>query len=424
MTYGLSLPSGALNFTGALPTYYNIIATDPTHYGQLAVTTYTGTTTFGVSSLSGGVSAIGSYNNIITGVATGGIVGTSGFNTNQYLSGISNGYSYHLIWDGTNWDLDILSFLSGPTTEDTQVSMQRSAYALRSAYNIQSALINTGLNYDCTVFDKNGICVSAGGRFTSVDSPSMNTSGALLIASYKATPNLRMGAYLDQNLSTNNTSGVHLSNSSPMGGVFGVWNQNPDRTGFEVRLAAGYSDKDVTITRGVIGTSEAGTGNSSLTATAASATISYGNQLGDSPWIASPYAGIRYTKIKRDGYSESLATDVTAPLTYAGLKQEATTALLGVRLNGQVGERTYLLGSVGVEQDLDHSVDNYSATGVDGITPFTFNTNIKRTRPVVSAGASYAITPTQAVTLQAQYRQEAFQSTGSATALATYQIGF
>ena len=402
---------------------------DSGHYGQLSVIgTYSGTTTFGISTLSGGLNAVGLHQNVITGVVPlvsgKGIYGTTGFTTNQYLSGTSNNYTYHLIYDGSNWDLDILSFISVLSSEDTLASMQRSAYALRSAYNMQSALINTGLNYDCTVFDRNGICLSAGGRYTSADSPSMNTSGALLIGTYRLSENFRIGAYLDQNLSTNNTSGVHLSNSSPMGGVFGIWNQHPDRTGFEVRLATGYSDKDITITRGVIGTSEAGSGNSSLTSAAASATVSYGNHLGDSRWIASPYAGIRYTNIKRDGYTESLSTGVTAPLTYAGLSQKTTTALVGVRLDGQVGDKTYLMGSVGLEQDMDHSVDKYAATGVDGITPFAFNSDIKRTRPIVSVGAAYAVAPAQAISVQVQYRQEAFQPTGSATGLVTYQIGF
>jgi uncharacterized protein involved in copper resistance len=109
---------------------------------------------------------------------------------------------------------------------------------------------------------------------------------------------------------------------------------------------------------------------------------------------------------------------------YAGLSQKTTTALLGVRLNGQVVAKTYLIGSIGLEQDMDHSVDKYSAMGVDGVTPFAFNADIKRTRPVVSVGAAYAIAPAQAISLQVQYRQEAFESTGSASALAVYQVGF
>ena len=418
-----------VSISGNLPNTYNIIVKDATHFGMLHATAVNvgSTMDFGISALSGGSATIGhTYGDIITGVAPGEINGTAGFSVGSSVDGSSNGYTYRLTYNSLNtWWLNILSFISsGPSSADTQTSMQRSAYALRGAYNNQSSLINTALNYDCGVFDKNNTCSSIGGRFTSVDDPSMNTSGALFIASYRFADNLRIGGYLDQNLSTNNTSGIHLSNGSPMGGVFANWNQNPDRTGFELRLAAGYNDKDIAISREVIGTSEAGYGKASLVSTAALATLSYGSYLGDTGWIASPYLGIRYTNIKRNAYSEHSTTDVTAPLTYAELEQKTTTALLGARLNGQLKENVYLMGSVGIEQDLDHSVDAYSATGVSGINAFKFNKNIKRTRPVVSVGAVYAVAPAQAISLQLQYRQEAFQASGSTTAIAAYQIGF
>lgn len=421
---GASNAAGALTFTGTLPTNYNIIINSTTNYGQLAVTDPAGLMNFGISSLSAELVTEGhTYQDVITGVAPGDIVGTGALTVGGYIVGASSGYDYHLVYHALNtWWLDILA--SGPSAEDTQASLRQSAYTLRSAYNMQTALVNAGLNYDCTTFDNNGVCLSAGGRFTSVDSPAMNTAGALLIAAYSPTEQVRVGAYLDQNLSTNNTPSIRLSNNKPMRGVFGVWNENPDRTGFEIRLAAGYSDKDLTVTRSVIGTSEAGTGHSSLTSTAASATLSYGKPLGNSRWMASPYAGIRYSKVKRDGYTESLTADVTTPLTYADLSQKTTTALVGMRLNGQVAEKTYLMGSIGLEQDLNHDVNHYAAIGVDDIAQFAFNPDVKRTRPVASVGAAYVISPTQLIYAQALYSQEAFQSSGSATGLIAYQVGF
>ena len=305
---------------------------------------------------------------------------------------------------------------SGPSAADTYASMTPNAYALRGAYSLQSAIINTGLNYDCTTFDDKGICVSAGGRVTDANNPSTNSQGALLIASYRATDNVRVGAYLDQNLASHETNGIKLGNSTPMGGVFAVWNQNTDGTGYQVRLAAGYSDKDVTISRSAFGaTGEAGKGDSSL---------SRGIQLNNTRWIASPYLGLRYTKIKRAGYTEDNSADVTAPLTYAALSQETTTALAGVRLNGQVGEKVNVMASAGLEGDINHNVGNYSATGVDGLTPIAFNENIRHFRPVASAGASYAIDKRQTVGANLNFRQEAFNSTNSVSGMVTYQVGF
>jgi uncharacterized protein YhjY with autotransporter beta-barrel domain len=347
--------------------------------------------------------------------------------------------SYYLISSDVNslnsvsaWDCVCLIFFdesflgaSGPSAADTQSSMTPNAYALRGTFVGQSAIINTGLNYDCTTFDAKGICVSAGGRVTDTNNPSTNSQGALLIASYRANDQWRIGGYLDQNLSSNDARGVNLDNNNPMGGVFAVWNQNTDGTGYQVRVAAGYSDKDVTISRSAFGlTGEAGKGDSSIQSQAYSATISRGFQLNNARWIASPYLGVRYTKIKRAGYTEDSSTDVTTPLTYSALSQETTTALVGVRFNGQLGDKINLMASAGIENDIAHNTGDYAATGVDGLTPISFNQNIRHIRPVASAGASYAIDKRQTVGANLHYRQEAFNSTNSVTGMVNYQIGF
>jgi len=351
---------------------------------------------------------------------------TSGHNYNIVLLAADctqSGHYGYVYLDG--FGLVNVSNLLGPTLDDTFNSLQASASQLRGAYNLQSAIINTGLSYDCTTFDKNGICLSAGGRVTDTVNPATNSQGALVIASYRANDNWRIGGYLDQNLSSNDPRGVNLDNSNPMGGVFAVWNQNTDGTGYQVRVAAGYSDKDVTISRSATGlTGEAGTGESSLRAQAYSAIISRGFQINDTRWIASPYLGVRYTKIKRAGYTEDSTTDVTAPLTYSALSQETTTALAGVRFNGQFGDKVNVLASAGVESDIAHNTGDYAATGVSGLTPIAFNENIRHVRPVAQAGVRYAIDKRQTVGANLHFRQEAFNSTHSVTGMVNYELGF
>jgi uncharacterized protein YhjY with autotransporter beta-barrel domain len=312
--------------------------------------------------------------------------------------------------------------ITGPSVYDTEASLANSARGLRGTFNLQSAVINAGLQYDCTTFDQRGICVSAGGRVTEANNPSTNSRGALLIASYRANANLRIGGYLDQNLSTQDPRGINLDDSSPMAGVFGVWSQRNDGIGYEVKVAAGFSDKDVTVTRAVINTSEAGKGSTSFRAAALSATVSYGQQLGNSRWIAAPYLGLRYNKIKRNGYSED--SEIDKPLTYADLSQETTTALAGLRFNGKFGDKINLMASAGIENDIAHNTGDYAATGVAGLTPIAFNQNIRHVRPVASVGASYAIDKRQTVVANLNYRQEAFNSSNSVSGMVTYQVGF
>ena len=406
---GAGNAAGALTYTGALPTNYNVIITSASNYGKLSGTSVTGSTNFGI--YAGATITTKLYTGVLQGLTTSNVGATrtgtySGFN---YTLALQSGSS-------TIWDL----IFTG--TADTQPSLAASAYALRGVYNLQTATINNGLNYDCTVFDTHGVCISVGGRYTSTDSPGTNNGNALVVASYNLTDHVRVGGYLDQNISNSTPTGIKLNNGSPLAGLFGVWNEHKSGEGLEVRVAAGYGDKDLTVTRSAIGTSEAGVGKSQLTSQAVSTTVSYGTALA-SNWMVSPYAGVRYTRIKAGRYTEGSSADVTAPLTYDALVQQSTTALAGVRFSGRASPKTLLTMSAGVEQDTNNVGNSYNASGVTGLTPITFNSNIQKTRAVANAGVYYDITNTQRIGLNAMYRQEAFQSTNTVTALVTYQVG-
>ena len=434
--------SSALTYSGLLPEHYNIIIRSSNNYGQLEAIYPSGSMTFGIygnavgfapmtytngvgatSTIAASTLGVGRYPSVLSGITTSNLIG---LNSSNQITGTYSGLSWTLqLQNGQTSIWDLIVALSGPSAADTLSSMTPNAYALRGAYIQQSAIINNGLSYDCTTFDAKGICLSAGGRVTDTNNPSSNSQGALLIASYRANDNWRIGGYLDQNLSSNDPRGVNLENNNPIAGVFAVWNQNTDGTGYQVRVAAGYSDKDVTISRSAFGaTGEAGKGDSSLRTQAYSATVSRGIQLNDSRWIASPYVGVRYTKIKRAGYTEDSSADVTTPLTYAGLSQETTSALAGVRFNGQLAEKVNVMASAGVESDIAQNTGDYAATGVSDLTPIAFNQNVRHVRPVAQAGVSYAIDKRQTVSANLMYRQEAFNSSNSTTGMVTYQVGF
>lgn len=313
---------------------------------------------------------------------------------------------------------------TGPTSFDTQASLQQSARKLRSIFNASAISSNfANMNtYDCNLFDAKGMCISAGGRYTTVDNPDSNTTSAVVVVGYKATPNIRIGGFLDQNVNNNTPSGINISNKNPLMGAFVVWNQNQDGLGYQVKLANAYQDKNVDTTREVIGTSEAGKGSTDLTTQSYVGELSYAFNYNDKTLLR-PYLALRHTTIKQDAYTES---GVTTPLSYASLKDRSTTALLGLKLNHQLTPKTILTASLGIEQDLEHSVDDYSATstGISGLTSENFNDSIKRIRPVASAGAYYAVSKTQQIAGDVYYQQLHFQSTGSTTAYFNYTVGF
>ncbi len=327
-----------------------------------------------------------------------------------------------------NFDTDyfwLLFSLAGPSAADTLDSMQPNASAMKNAFNRQYSQLAYGLNHDCTIFDANNVCVSLFGRQTNMNDSSYDAGAAGLILAYKPHAQFRMGAYIDQTLSSDTTAGVELERSSPDFGVFGVWNQHANGAGLQLRAAANYGKQDINVTRQVIGDSsaEAGQGKSDLKAYGALFEASYAFALNDM-WSANPYGGVRYLSIKRDSYSEGMTDDVQNPLSYSGLEQETTSAIAGIRLNGQLTPKVNASLNVGIEHDLHHSIDDYRATGIDDLGSINMDSQKDRTRPTAGLGLSYDVAEKQRIAATVQYRKEIFMSESSTTGQITYTIGF
>jgi hypothetical protein len=314
----------------------------------------------------------------------------------------------------------------GPSVEDTNASLNLAAYQLRSAYNSQVAASNLSLNHDCNLFDVKGLCISAGGRYTAIDNPTTNASAAVVSLGYKMNSNIRIGGFLDQNLNIHTPGSINVANKNPLMGLYAVWNKEASGLGYQVRLANTYQDKDVTTTRVAYGASgEAGSGTATLNSQSYLAELSYAFQYQDKTLVR-PYFGLRYTRLKRDGYSEGTTDTVTAPLAFDALSDRSASALLGARLNYQATPKTSFTASLGLEQDVYHKVGNLTATNsvIGDLNPVAFNSNIKRTRPVVSAGAYYDVTKAQRLSGTVTYQQLPFQATGATSIYVNYMIGF
>ncbi|MBT8572705.1 autotransporter outer membrane beta-barrel domain-containing protein [Polynucleobacter paneuropaeus] len=417
---GAGNTSGALTYTGALPTNYNIIINSPMSYGKLAVTSGTGTTTFGI--YTGSILRNGTYASVLSGLTSGNLTTTTGtFGSATWL--LSNSSS-------DIWDLIISGVYTGPSLANTNQSLVNTASVLQGTYTLQNSVIANSFSYDCTVFGANNVCVSAGGRNTQVQAANgLNNTSALLIAAYRLNQNYRIGAYADQNLSVSNPGGtVNLGNNTPLLGLFAAWNERLDGTGTEVKVSAAYGQKNTTITRSVVGSgtgaSEAGSGSSKLNSQGAQVTAKYGFGIMDNV-IVSPYVGVRYTQNNMGGYSEQATSSVTAPLTYSALNTNATTALAGVGASYRVIPQVMTFASAGVETDTNTANGTYSANNasIGTLTPVNFNANPVRTRPTATLGAYYDVAKNQRLGVTGIYRQEAYQAVSTTTVMATYTIG-
>lgn len=332
---------------------------------------------------------------------------------------------------------------SGPTAEEiaaalaaaqaailrssTQQSVVNTAQALQGTYALQNSVLANSFTYDCTLFDKNNICVSGGARNTAVQAANgLNNTSALLIAAYRPIASVRIGAYADQNLSVNNGgSTVNLGNNTPLIGLFAAWNQRQDDTGTEVRGSIAYGQKDTTINRQVVGTSQAGTGSSTLISQGAQLTAKYGFGLGQA-FVVSPYAGVRYSQNNMGGYTEGTSAGVTAPLTFGAVNTNATTLLAGVGGSFRGIPKTNLFASAGIESDTNTAAGTVNGTSstITGLTPVNFNANPVKNRPTATVGATYDVEKNQRLGVTGIYRQEAYQAVSTTTVMATYTVGF
>jgi hypothetical protein len=273
--------SGPLTYRGVLPTNYGIIVFSTSFYGKLAVTSGTGSMAFSVEEFSTLTANL--YTDVLSGVASEKISNLSGSTVTGTL-GLFN-WTLQDLDENSTWDL--LVALNGPAIADTMSSLTDQSNKLRQVFNNQTNIANNSLNYDCSLFSTNNMCVAVGGRYSKYDYEGQHNTADVLVLGYKVNPNFRVGAHMDQKLNRSNLTGISLDNKTPMFGLMAVYNENPNGLGLQVKVANSYQDQDITATRTVFSTSEAGSGKTNLKTQNYLAELSY-NIKTDDKLISSP----------------------------------------------------------------------------------------------------------------------------------------
>lgn len=179
----------------------------------------------------------------------------------------------------------------------------------------------------------------------------------------------------------------------------------------------------MTVTRSNIDFSEPGRGTTDLETYGISGTISCNLPVHGS-LVVSPYAGARYTTTTAGAYTEETSSDVAAPLSVAELNSDATTLLVGVKVSGAFASNAGVFGHLGLEKELDRSASDYIATGVDGLTPVSFDP-LNDTRLSAGLGTYIDLSATERLTISGNYRGEPGQSENyAATGMVFYSAGF
>jgi len=313
-----------------------------------------------------------------------------------------------------------------PDGLDTYNSVNALSQTIQNVVGFQQAGLNNSLMYDCTIFDENNICLSAGGRYTFVNGDAgTNTTAALLIAAYRPDPNWRVGAFLDKSLAINSSNASYSGSSSPMWGLFAAWAQEPEtKRKWEIKASISSASNDLTFTRSAFfnyGFSEPGSGLTTVSGMSAQLMARYGFEV-DKQSVMGPYVGLRYHSGKMNGYSELSNANVSTPLTYADVNFSSTSGLLGIFGDSRLNEKWRLFGTAGFEADFNKNMDDLITTeGSDILVPM--GTNQRTNRGSASIGVSYDTGKNERVSLMGIYRQELYQGVSTSTILATYTVG-
>lgn len=348
----------------------------------------------------------------------GSVIGTFSSFTNNLSSVTPLGYL--LSYDASNVYLNL-----APNASATYQGIQQNSQSLGNVINIQAAALQAGLSYDCAQYDENNLCVSVGRRYTYAGTgPSGNAQSGLVIVGYRPTQSTRIGAFADQSVNISTPNNIMQSKTSPMWGLFGNWQMHKDGNGLNVQASAAFAASELTINRNASGITEAGSGKTQFDGQAYQLQANYAQPVTDATKLV-PYLGVRHTRINQGAYNETSNAQTLYPVSYNAMAQNTFSAIGGIGVQRHLAEKLKGTVSVGVQQNLNYSMGNYSGSStIPGMTTFSTqmpgNTN---TMATASAGVYYSVRKNEQLGLTTLWQQQPFINTNTTSVIATYTIG-
>ena len=410
-TIGSITNTNVFNVTGAGPTValgnYTQSTTGSTYITGNQQVVVSGTASLaGDLNISGAPTAYGKYTYLTAGTVDG-KYNTLTLNPDLYPLG------YGLVYTGNSVSLKVT-----PSSAYTLAAVNTTTSNLASVYNLQAGSLGGTLNYDCNLFGENGLCVSTGVRTTSDSAGSIK--GGNFIISKRINDHWRAGVFVDQSIGNTTVGTVKLSTNPALGG-FANWNEDARGYGWGVQTSAAVSTGNIDISRTGSQYSEATTGKTTASGQALQVKTTYAMPVTTRDTIT-PYAGIRYTSITSNGYTEQGAV---YPITYGSTTQSATDALAGISLSHNFGRTTASISS-GVIQNLSYSAGTltgtsgiYGAENINNKLPGSGYTSLS-----LGAGLSYDLAKNQYVGASVGWQQKSLLNTSILSGAVTYTVGF
>ena len=355
----------------------------------------------------------GTYALITAGSVTGSF---SNLSTN--LGDYAN--SYELVYSSTS-----VSLLIGPSASNTKINLAANSVNLEQAMMERLLAMQSKLQYDCTTFDKYGVCLSASTRLNGTKTT--ENGGAILAGAYRVSPKWRVGGYVDQELTRHSPRDVRIGVPQPAFGAFVGYNENKNGLGFIARAAASISLGDVVVTRdSSLSGTEAGAGKARLNGYGFSAEIANAFQVANS--TITPYAGYRYIEVGRSSYTENLVTGVVDyPLMYQAVFQRLASTTAGLKVQGMIDSQMGYQVSYGLEHHFCRSVSSYAgSSNISDLKNFSISSTLQPKHKTVASAATlfYQLDKPQRLSVTVSRREQAYVGKPAMLVLASYEGAF
>jgi len=304
---------------------------------------------------------------------------------------------------------------------NTVQAIANNAGQMNSLLNLKSSLLVNALDSDCAMYSDKGVCLAlTGWHYSGHESALAAQSATTLKASYRFSRNFRAGALMDLAFAQTNPDNFNVISKAPLFGGFAAYGDNETGNGVQLRLAAAYNEADATITRTVLANTEAGQGESTFNSFGAKAEAGYGKTFAG--WKTLPYLGVQWTNVSRNAYGE--ISGATFPVVYNAIGQRQFTALAGIKTDKTIAAGFGLNGGIGVEQDINNSVDAYTGT-MDTLGSFNLaRPHMNWTRPFANVGASYELAKDQRIGASLSVRRQTLTNTYGTLVSGQYTIAF
>ena len=312
-----------------------------------------------------------------------------------------------------------------PSASHTLQGIEDNARHMATLYSLQGAALQAGLSYDCSSYDRRGICVGLGGRRSqTTGSQGRHVQAAQVVVAYRPAANVQVGGFADWSASANLSDHIRLRGSNPMVGVFGQWNHNADSSGWAIRASAAFADNALTVARSASSFTEAGQGRTRVAAQAYQLMASHTQAL-TSQVTAAPYAGVRQSRIRTRDYVEAAGSEVGSPLSFDAQTQRAVVALAGVGVKAQLTDKLTGSAMVGVQHDLSRAMGDYAGSSeIPGLSNFSVAmASARRTRATASAGVAYLFRKNERLGLNLVWQEQAI-GRSVLTSFTGYTLGF